>query len=309
MITLYPSVGMTNPHPRLIPLLEKHEITYDLFCKKGRPPKGVREKRSAIVTELHAAGTSWADMMEITGLSNGAIQRLTKAMWNKSTRSRVKEQGRRVGASWKGKKRPGQLERQWADGVFDFHRGRVRPEEERQRLKDGWTVEARQANGDRHRELWADPEYRAKMVAYHRQPDVRAERSRAQTRRMEENPTKWARGNSEWVDTPKGTADRVFVRSSYEKAAVAVLEADPTVVKYKYEPVFRRPCGKWCKPDFLVTYEDGTQSLVEVKASWVLAQPITSKHRRKLAMYAELAAAKGLPFEVWTEVGVLKDVV
>ncbi|MFA6235485.1 MAG: hypothetical protein WC824_15020, partial [Bacteroidota bacterium] len=61
-----------TPHPKLVPLLEKYGIDWETFSKRGRPPAGfpkdLYEKRSAIVTELHAAGTSWAEMMEITGL-------------------------------------------------------------------------------------------------------------------------------------------------------------------------------------------------------------------------------------------------
>lgn len=110
---------MESPHPKLVALLQKHSLDWSVFVKRGRPPGGVREKRSAIVTELHESGYSWADMMTITGLSNGAIQRLTQAMWNPESRENVRQNMKKVGGSWRGKKRPGQLEAQWGKGDFD----------------------------------------------------------------------------------------------------------------------------------------------------------------------------------------------
>jgi hypothetical protein len=110
---------MNEPHPILVPLLEKHDLTWEAFRKKGRPGQGVRDRRAAIVTELHQAGTTWAEMMEITGLSNGSIQRLTQAMWNLESRKQVRRGGQALGSSWKGKRRPGQLKRQWEKGDFD----------------------------------------------------------------------------------------------------------------------------------------------------------------------------------------------
>jgi hypothetical protein len=111
-----------DPHPLLVPLLEKHGVTHAEFLKRGRPARGrehVVDVRRAIITELHALGTSWAEMLAVTGLGQGSIQRLTGAMWNSESRKVLHEVGARVGRSWKGKTRPGQLESQWAAGDFD----------------------------------------------------------------------------------------------------------------------------------------------------------------------------------------------
>lgn len=141
---------MDQPHPKLAPLLSKHNVTHADFIKKGRPVKGTGEAlvnaRRAIITELHAQGTSWAEMLEVTGLGQGSIQRLTGAMWNPESRKRVSENGARTGKLWKGKPRPGQLERQWAAGTFDFHRGRVPTPEEVDRQKASYTPEVRAKN-------------------------------------------------------------------------------------------------------------------------------------------------------------------
>jgi hypothetical protein len=68
-------------------------------------------------------------MMEITGFSNGSIQRLTGAMWNERSRQNCKENAVKVGQSRKGEKKPwlsDQLRRAWKEGKYDFHcAGRV----------------------------------------------------------------------------------------------------------------------------------------------------------------------------------------
>jgi hypothetical protein len=111
-----------RPHPKLIPLLEKNALSWEQFSKRGRLPADLQwvvNKRSSIITEVHAAGTPWKEIIEITGLSLGSIERLTKAMWNSESRKNASAMGVKTGKAWKGKKRPGQLERQWAAGNFD----------------------------------------------------------------------------------------------------------------------------------------------------------------------------------------------
>jgi len=66
---------VVEPHPELTPLLEKHGLTWEAFRKSGRPAKGVPERRRAIVRDLQLAGHSWAEMLGITGTSQGFIQR------------------------------------------------------------------------------------------------------------------------------------------------------------------------------------------------------------------------------------------
>ncbi len=297
-----------SPHPRLVPLLAKHGVSHTDFMKKGRPTKGTGEAlvqaRSAIITELHSQGTSWAEMIVVTGLGLGSIQRLTKAMWNPASRETVKANGVRVGSSWKGKTRPGQLEAQWAAGMFDFHRGRVRPEEERQRLRDGWTPERRHAAGEHALRNWMDPVILAKIMAFHTSPEERAKRSRAQIQRLRDHPGRYLRGKAQWVDTPKGIHSRAYARSSYEVAAIHALEADPLVLRYEHERVLALPDGHWILPDFIVEYTGGRAGvieLVEVKAAWVLSQPDGSKVAQRLTKAREFAVDQGWSFTVWTE--------
>ena len=232
---------MADPHPSLVPLLEKHGITHDLFTKRGRLPNGlgyVLEARKAIVTELHQAGTKWVDLLAITGLSQGSIQRLTGAMWNPASRETVRENGRVLGHSWKGKPHPGQQERLkalWGAGIFDFHRGRKRSEQERQKLRDGWTPEKREDQSKRSLALWSDTEIRNKLLTFHRSDSEVSRMSELQTKRMRETPERYSYGCSQWVETPKGATPRCYARSSYEVAAVGLLEADPRVVSYEFE--------------------------------------------------------------------------
>jgi len=69
--------------------------------------------------------------------------------------------------------------------------------------------------------------------------------------------------------TSSKTGEVIFYRSSWELAYAELLDNDPTVVTWEYEPfsiVYRY--GKKMKnylPDFLVTYDDGIKELVEVK--------------------------------------------
>lgn len=302
---LSPYLDMDQPHPKLAPLLSKHNVTHADFIKKGRPVKGTGEAlvnaRRAIITELHAQGTSWAEMLEVTGLGQGSIQRLTGAMWNSESRKRVSENGVRTGKSWKGKPRPGQLERQWASGTFDFHRGRTRSESERQSLRDGWTPERREANRQHALRNWSNPEVRAKIMAFHTTPEERARRSATQAQRMKDTPDVYGRGRAEWVDTPKGLHERTYVRSSYEKAAVIHLESDPDVVRYEHERTLSLPNGRWFLPDFIVERTNATVVLVEVKAAWVLTHPNCGGERRRLAVSESFAKEQGWGFVVWTE--------
>ena len=289
----------------LLPLLSKHDIDWATFRKKGRPARGVREKRSAIVTELHRSGLSWKEMEEITGLGNASIQRLTKAKGCAAVQAKRKALGRAAGESVRGRKRPWlteQLKRQWAEGVFDFHRGRVRPESERKALRASWTPERREQASEHARErVWGNPTVRQNLLDFHRSPEERARCSRAQAQRMRENPGKYLRGRARWIDTPKGTKDRAWVRSSYEAAAVVSLEDCPEVVWYEHERCVHLSNGKYVLPDFIVGYRNGSVCLVEVKAAWVLNLPPTHRVAKRLQISCDIAAEQGWDFAVWTE--------
>jgi hypothetical protein len=86
---------------------------------------------------------------------------------------------------------------------------------------------------------------------------------------------------------------------------VRVLEADPEVVAYLYEPRFTLADGTFALPDFKVFLRGGVVKLIEVKAAWVLSLPSTHRKAIRLAVYRELAQREALPFEVWTEKDVL----
>jgi len=296
---------METPHPQLLPLLEQYQIDWGTFSKKGRPDVGVREKRVAIVTALHEAGCTWAALMEITGLSNGAIQRLTQAKGCKAAQQRRQESGRTAGAATRGRRREWltrQLSQQWAEGKFDFHRGRVRSEAERDTLRKSWTPALREVQAQNAKEhVWGNPIVCESLLAFHRSPAERGRRSRLQTQRMQDDPEKYLRGRAAWVNTPKGTKSQIYARSSYEVAAVTRLEKDPQVVQYEHERRFELPDGRWVLPDFLVTLQDGSCLLVEVKSSWVFILPPSHKVHQRLQIAAALAAEHGWTFAVWTE--------
>lgn len=268
---------MTAPHPKLAPLLAKHNITHADFIKKGRPVKGTGEAlvnaRRAIITELHTQGTSWSEMIEVTGLGQGSIQRLTGAMWNPESRKRVSENGARTGKLWKGKPRPGQLERQWAAGTFDFHRGRVHSPEEIDRQKAAYT------------------------------PEVRARMSEKKVRYIQDHPEAlYSRGTREWIEPQRCTEPKICVRSSYETGAVRRLDGDTRVRFYDYEPVVDLAVGGSILPDFVVTWEDGSQTMIEVKPAYVLKPSLENeKTIERLKVAEREASARGWGFLIWTE--------
>lgn len=298
-----------DPHPLLAPFLEEYGVAYADFRKVGRVPRSLVEVRSAIVTRLHESGMPWATMVAVTGLSNGSIQRLTRAKGCAAAKQNRADNAARVGRAGKGKANPAlsaSLRERWARGDFDFHRGRVRSPEECAHLQASWTLERRQHHSEVRTRLWGTATYRNRLVSFHRSPEQRRLRSLAQTTRMTTDPEKWTWGRGAWVTGTKHDGPLVFwVRSSFEVAAVRVLEADPEVLSYTYEPRFTLADGTFALPDFKVFLRSGNVKLVEVKAAWVLRLPPSHRKAIRLAVYRELAQTEGLPLEVWTEKDVL----
>ena len=300
-------------HPLLVPMLAKHGLSYALFHRRGRPPKSMpelRAKRAAIITELHVLGTPWARMMEITGLSNGAIQRLTGAMWNPASKQNLRDNCAKVGRAGKGWRKPQfslRLKSMWANGTFDFHRGRVRSPEECAALRASVTPERRATHSRNRLLLWKQPSFREPLLAFHRSPEERARRSQAQSHRMLTEPQKWTWGIGCYMAVTKcSNGPCIWVRSTWEKAAVQVLESDPEVLTYTYEMPCPQPDGKTILPDFVVVCSTHT-TLVEVKAAWVLGMPTDHRHQVRLQKSREEATHRGWEFQIWTEKDVLHD--
>lgn len=92
------------------------------------------------------------------------------------------------------------------------------------------------------------------------------------------------------------------MRSSYESAAVRRLEGDGSVQGFVFEPRLTLPDGKHILPDFLVTWADGSKTLVEVKPAVFAfgpSAPETTMQRLRVAQSE--AERNGWKFEVWTE--------
>jgi hypothetical protein len=282
-------------------LLAQHNISKEMLCKKGRVSKEIVEKRSLIITFLHLEGYSWAEMIEITGLSNGTIQRLSKGKKCDAVKNKLKNIGKNVGSSWKGRKREGQLERQWAKGDFESLRGRVRTEEEKLKLKKYWSSpEARRLASLRSlKYVWNNPEVKDKLLSFHRSPSNRERQSKLQTERMLNTPQKFLRGKYEKLLTTKNTSQEITVRSSYEKKAIEILENDIDVISYSYEERFEDSEGHFI-PDLIVKYKTKT-ILIEVKSEWALSLPDDHKVKRRLKRSEKLALGNGWDFQIWSE--------
>lgn len=280
-------------------LLEQFDISLEDFRKKGRCRPEIVKKRSDVVTHLHERGLSWAQMTEITGLSIGSIQRLSRAKGNPKTKEKISKLGKSLGASWKGKSRGDQLNRQWVKGDFESLKGRVRPQHERDKLKEAWKNPELRERASEHSKsrVWGNPETRDKILAFHRSPEERSARSLAQAKRMQEDEGKYLSGRRTKEATPKGNKDEVLVRSSYEAAAIRIFEEDILVKGYVYEPRYTVE-GRTIIPDFLVDYENGSKALIEVKASWALKRKKTIE---RLALSEKIASDEGYSFHVWCE--------
>lgn len=296
-----------NMHPEVERLLKKYKLSWEMLQKQGRPPMGVTEKRSSVVTELHKQGYMWKEMAQMLDKPISFIQRNTQAVGNEESHQNRVKNGYRTSQLNRGRECPKtskRMKKMWENGYFDFHKGREISEETRAKLKKHWSDPDLRANQSQMmKECWQDPEYKANLLEFHRSEEERARRSRLQSKRMAENPEKWSRGNGEYLKVTKCLEKtEIYVRSSYEKAAVKKLEGDDLVLYYKYETRLKLESGRYILPDFLVTYQDREQPLlVEVKASWVLDQPEDSKVQKRLKLAKKESSKRDWKFIIWTE--------
>lgn len=297
--------------PRIIPYLEDNGVSWEDFSRRMTRDPEIKRIRSLVVTDLHEKGFSWQEMTKITSFGAGQLHGYTKAVRCEAARRNKAENGSRTGRLSKGVSKPWVtelLKKRWASGAFDFHRGRKCSETVRLRFLASWTTERRESHSKLKKSHWQNPSYREGLENFHRSKAERARRSRAQVDRMQEDPQKWTRGCGAWVEASKCEGrQRFWVRSRHEVAAVAVLEKDPDVLSFQYEPRFHDETGMTAIPDFIVRMKNGDEKLVEVKAAWVLRMPPDYRKQRGLARYRAIAQSIGLPFEVWTEEDVLHD--
>jgi hypothetical protein len=85
------------------------------------------------------------------------------------------------------------------------------------------------------------------------------------------------KGKGAKLNTVKG--GEFETKSTYETKYVEILEADPDVVRFVYEPFkIQYHYGKKKRkrnyiPDFLVEYSDGREELIEIKPKKLLSMP------------------------------------
>lgn len=295
-----------HPHPELVPLLVKHEISWEAFIKRGRPPVGIRAKRTAIISELHRSGMSWKRMAVVTGLSLMTIHRNTDAVGCAASHANRVANAVQSGMAGKGRVKTWlseKLKQDWATGQFDFHRGRQRSEAEKETLRAASKrPEVREKRQFSAKRRWANPVHRQVLLDYHRSEEIRQLKSSLQTQRMLKDPEKWTRGRGGYIETTKCSRGRVWTRSSFERAAIRMIEDDPLVLSFEVEPLIILTSGRQILPDLLVFYVGNSSPvLVEVKAAWVLTLPQEHKYQRRLRVAQEHAAAQGWGFMVWTE--------
>jgi hypothetical protein len=277
---------MSDPHPVLIPYLEKHQITWEELTQtpKGRTKKTdlrsveIRKLKSDLITDLHSSGFSWVEMSTMVGKTVRFIQKYTKYKWSdgmKEKRGVLMRVNAENGDEIKRRTKIGKYtKKKWEEGKFDFHKNRIRSDEEIARQKASYT------------------------------PEVRAKMSEAKIKYIKTLDVLYCHGIRSWVTSSKCIIPRVHVRSSYEKIAIGILDADDIVVSFEYEPSFILPNGKRILPDFLVTYKSGSKALIEIKASWQLK---INKSIERLELARQIALANNWDFQVWTERDKLHD--
>ena len=169
---------------------------------------------------------------------------------------------------------------------------------------------------------WTNPEYRKKIIEAQKKsytPVLRKKMSEAGKKgwanpKRREQQSK--RVTQEHLDGKRIASGRgfkghycsrkmgknIFFRSSYEMKAYGILEKSPNVKGYKNEPFKiqynENGYDKYCVPDILVTYYDGTKEMIEVKPEYKLNKP---NEMLKIKIMREYAKNNGMEFSVWSE--------
>lgn len=96
---------------------------------------------------------------------------------------------------------------------------------------------------------------------------------------------------------------RIWYRSSYEKRAYEILDADDTVISFNKEPFsiiyeFDKKIKRYV-PDIIINYHDGSKKLIEVKPAGMIGLP---QNIAKQTAAIKFCADAGIMFECWTEV-------
>jgi hypothetical protein len=120
-------------------------------------------------------------------------------------------------------------------------------------------------------------------------PEARVRMSEAAARRcLTHKSSIFAGIKGEWVLSEKADAE-VFVRSSYEKRLLRVLDAHPDVVSVEVEPFaipyFYGGRQRHYIPDFLVTFEGDIREVWEVKPHKFIADPLNQAKIAALNAY------------------------
>lgn len=138
-------------------------------------------------------------------------------------------------------------------------------------------------------------------------PEVREKHSKTTSRLICEgrfNPVSHAKHG--WFYSVKNKK-KLWYRSSYELQAYKILEQLAKVVKYETEPFYIpyrfQGIEKNYVPDILVTYDDGTQELIEVMSTWQLEDVV---RQAKFVAARKYCDEQGLKFSVWTEENIKK---
>lgn len=142
---------------------------------------------------------------------------------------------------------------------------------------------------------------RAILIAKLRTPEYR-ERASVYATERSRNGLSHSRGKCSHVNSIKG--GRMYVKSSYESKYVDILDSDPSVASFKYEPIRIKYSHdnliKNYTPDFLVVFADGRIELVEIKPAKMI---FLAKNQAKFEAAMSYAKDNSMEFRVVTEDG------
>ncbi len=172
--------------------------------------------------------------------------------------------------------------------------------------KKSFTVHKHEANDGRFCSVQCagkDPAEKERKSRMHKGKTISEQHrqavSKAMSARSSEKEFSYGK-NGHYVSVKAGN---IFYRSSYERIAYEMLDADTTVIRYQPEPfviAYPNSEGKIrrYRPDILVEKRTGKTVLIEVKPRWKMGDRNT---RLKLEAGERYAKNNGWTFEVWTE--------
>lgn len=173
------------------------------------------------------------------------------------------------------------------------------------------TISAKENHSNASKQRWLNVEYRQKILNFLRTPQYRKYMSDLVTQKILNGQWHPNHGNYNYGHFESQKCNnKMFYRSSYELAALELLELDDSVEQFITEP-FRIQYQdkndnlKFYIPDILIEYKDGIKKLIEIKPEIFLTD---DNIIRKIFALHQYANTHNLLSQIWSEkdLGIIK---